>query len=263
MITFLEKQHLEKSLIMEGGYVLEFTNRSFEEFFREVVGIEIYSKIYDYESGSKANRMRAFWQKASKTQLINLLQGLKEGWSLFANSDIPKSTEDLLTKILDRLSRESDKEKQDKISHSTFSNIKFSVALSFPGTQRDYVKRVSALLKAVLSSNKVFYDKDFQAQLARPNLDTLLQNVYHKQSDLIVVFLGADYENSDWCGLEWRAIRDIIKQKKSSQIMLVRFDNTPIDGIYEIDGYLDAQNYSAEEVSEMILQRVSDNQCNA
>jgi hypothetical protein len=38
-LTYIEKQKLERELRMEGGYVLNFSNRTFEEFFREVAGI--------------------------------------------------------------------------------------------------------------------------------------------------------------------------------------------------------------------------------
>lgn len=85
------------------GYVLSFSNRTFDEFFREVVGVEIYSSRFELASGSKANRMRAFWQVATKDQLILLFQGLLEAWELYANDSIPNSAQDLLKKIVIRL----------------------------------------------------------------------------------------------------------------------------------------------------------------
>ena len=84
-------------------------------------------------------------------------------------------------------------------------------------------------LKSELEADKVFYDFDYQAQLARPNLDQLLQRIYREQSDLIVVFLAKEYEEKKWCGLEWRAIRDIIKSKDDGRIMFVRMDDAAID----------------------------------
>src|SRR5574343_265051 len=61
-LTTNEKQILEKFLKMDGGYVLNFVNRTFEEFFKDDVGINIYDNKYIYGSGSKANQMRGFWQ---------------------------------------------------------------------------------------------------------------------------------------------------------------------------------------------------------
>ena len=59
-----DKQILEKLFQMSGGYVLNFTDRSFGEFFRDDVGVSIDDEAYQYASRSKANRMRRFWQLA-------------------------------------------------------------------------------------------------------------------------------------------------------------------------------------------------------
>jgi hypothetical protein len=83
--------------------------------------------------------------------------------------------------------------------------LRFKVAFSFPGELRQYVEAVSDVVKKGLPAGSVFYDDDFRAQLARPNLDTLLQTVYLKNSDLIVVFLSADYDAKMWCGIALRA----------------------------------------------------------
>jgi hypothetical protein len=62
-LTNLEKRKFEQLLGMDTGYVLNFTNRSFAEFIRDSTGRHIYDSRYDYGSGSKANRLRAFWQR--------------------------------------------------------------------------------------------------------------------------------------------------------------------------------------------------------
>ncbi|NCS72459.1 TIGR02391 family protein [Candidatus Peregrinibacteria bacterium CG11_big_fil_rev_8_21_14_0_20_41_10] len=63
-LTTIEKQVLEKLFQMGGGYVLNFSDRTMGEFFRDDVGLDIYTKKYEYASGSKANRMRGLWLKA-------------------------------------------------------------------------------------------------------------------------------------------------------------------------------------------------------
>jgi hypothetical protein len=63
-LSRLDKIKLERVFDMGGGFVLDFTNRTFEEFFLEKYQIEIYNKKYENEySGSKANRIREFWNK--------------------------------------------------------------------------------------------------------------------------------------------------------------------------------------------------------
>lgn len=48
------------------GYVLNFSDRTFAEFFHDNLGIDIYTDKYNYASGSKANRMRGFWMVADE-----------------------------------------------------------------------------------------------------------------------------------------------------------------------------------------------------
>lgn len=102
-LTHIEKQKLERELGMESGYVLAFSNRTFEEFFREVVGVQIYDLRFDLGSGSKANRMRAFWQVATDEQLRLLFSGLREGWDIYSNAPMPDSARILIQQILTKL----------------------------------------------------------------------------------------------------------------------------------------------------------------
>jgi hypothetical protein len=134
--------------------------------------------------------------------------------------------------------------------------IRFKVALSFPGEQRDYVAVVAEEIKKRLGTGSVFYDKDFTAQLARPNLDTLLQKIYLNNSDLVVIFVSEEYERKQWCGIEWRAIRNIIKNKSDHALMFMRFDDTVISGLFSIDGYVELREHSAIQAARMIVERV-------
>jgi len=134
--------------------------------------------------------------------------------------------------------------------------LRFKVAFSFPGEARDKVLGIVNRLKGALPAGTIFYDDDFTAQLARPNLDNLLQTIYLKNSDLIVVFLSGDYERKMWCGIEWRAIRGIINNKSDHAVMFVRADNAEIPGVFAHDGYIDLNRFSPEQIAEFVLERV-------
>lgn len=134
--------------------------------------------------------------------------------------------------------------------------MQFKVALSFPGERREYVAEVANEIKKRLGAGAVFYDKDFTAQLARPNLDVLLQRIYLKNSDLVVVFLSEDYEKKVWCGLEWRAIRTIIMNKNDHAVMFMRFDNADVSGTMSLDGYVDLGDHTPIQAARMIVERV-------
>lgn len=75
----IEKQILESLLRMSNGYVLGFSDRTFADFFKDY-RVDIYSDKYhsSERSGSKANRLRAFWDIESDSLVADVLQGLLE-----------------------------------------------------------------------------------------------------------------------------------------------------------------------------------------
>jgi hypothetical protein len=156
---------------------------------------------------------------------------------------------------LERLYSQRSIEKVDR-SVLPLSSLRFKVAMSFPGERRQYVSATVAALRPHMPPDSIFYDYDYQAQLAKPNLDLLLQDVYRNKADLIVIFLCEEYADKQWCGLEWRAIRDLIKHKMDDQIMFVRFDDAPIEGVLSLDGYVDARTHPPERLAEFIRQRI-------
>ena len=79
-LTSLEKRRFEDLFGMASGYVLDFTDRTFAQFFRENVGINIYDSRYAYNGGSKAKHLRAFWEKDSDRNVGKALKGLLELW---------------------------------------------------------------------------------------------------------------------------------------------------------------------------------------
>lgn len=77
-LTFIEKSKLEKLFQMDSGYVLDFSNRTFAEFVAESTYRKIYDKNYNYSSGSKANRLRAFWKIEPNHLVGKLIHDLLE-----------------------------------------------------------------------------------------------------------------------------------------------------------------------------------------
>jgi hypothetical protein len=69
-----EKRRFERLLGMSSGYVLNFSNRTFDEFVIDSTGRSIYDARYAYESGSKANQLRGFW-KAEGNRVVGKLMG--------------------------------------------------------------------------------------------------------------------------------------------------------------------------------------------
>jgi hypothetical protein len=107
-LTSIEKLKLEKLFEMGGGYVLDFSNATFREFVLESTDIDIYDEKYNYQSGSKANRLRAFWKKGSNSVVGNLLESLFEYWKakrLLNNQSISLDEQQLLEACYEILAR--------------------------------------------------------------------------------------------------------------------------------------------------------------
>ena len=80
----IEKRVFEDLFGMASGYVLDFSNNTFAEFFRETANIDIYAPKYDINGDSKAKRLRAFWETESDALVGKVLSGLLEVWQFNA-----------------------------------------------------------------------------------------------------------------------------------------------------------------------------------
>jgi hypothetical protein len=77
-LTNIEKRKFERLLEMGSGYVLDFSNRTFDEFVTDAVGRNIYDSKYDGFGSSKANRLRGFWQAEPNHIVGKLMSALIE-----------------------------------------------------------------------------------------------------------------------------------------------------------------------------------------
>jgi hypothetical protein len=118
-LTILEKRQLERLLQMGGGYVLNFSNRTLQEFVTDSVGRNIYDEPYLRGSGSKANRLRGFWKEESNRVVGKLLGDLVD----YAESecDVAKDNPDLLAcrRIVARLLQDSPVPESDALVAAT------------------------------------------------------------------------------------------------------------------------------------------------
>ncbi len=129
------------------------------------------------------------------------------------------------------------------------------VSLSFASRQRDVVSAVAGLLEEKLGEGQVFYDRFYEADLAQPDLDVYLQSIYERSS-LIVAFLSEDYAASEWCGVEWRVVRELIKKRRPERVLLLRFDEADVPGLLTIDGWKNIQSHSPQDIACLILRRL-------
>lgn len=76
----LERECFEELFGMGSGYVLDFSNRTFAEFFRENADVDIYASKYAVNGDSKAKRLRAFIELEPDSVVGKVLSELLEHW---------------------------------------------------------------------------------------------------------------------------------------------------------------------------------------
>lgn len=66
LIPNLERDTFERALAMDKGYVLNFSDRTFGDFFFETVNIDtsVMSHLFNGRGSSKAKRLRSFIERA-------------------------------------------------------------------------------------------------------------------------------------------------------------------------------------------------------
>lgn len=79
-LTRVERMKLEKMFDMGGGYVMDFSNRTFSEFIYEETRIEIYEEKYLITGDSKAKRLRAFWDIESNYRVGKVTKSMLDLW---------------------------------------------------------------------------------------------------------------------------------------------------------------------------------------
>lgn len=75
-LSIADRRNLEAFLEMSGGYVLNFSDRTFGEFVLEAVGLDIHVEKYTAEGTSKAKKLRAFWRLEADYTVGRLLLAL-------------------------------------------------------------------------------------------------------------------------------------------------------------------------------------------
>jgi hypothetical protein len=200
---------------------LEYTVESLRRRFayldsKAIEELKSFPTLFTYEGIDKTVRVGYIRQIKDRTRHTLLIEfefddGIKSfsysalkpyesnldiGWLEMSRTHWAVKDEDLF-EILSSFNLVDPSYKEEGHPVGSVGEMLFKVSLSFPGEKRAYVSEVASELKKRLGKGAVFYDEDFRAPLARPNLDTLLQRIYLINSALVVVFLCAEYEQKN------------------------------------------------------------------
>ena len=221
-LTFTDKLYLEKVLDMGGGYVLEFSNASFERFFADY-NVDIHSEKYQTHGTSKANKLRSFWEQESDDLVGRVLTGLldvKEIQENFINGNQDQAEVQKGREIAARLSQKPSMLKSETHENRITANLQqhtqtpqIPVFNSFRQKQYDFfishasedkegfVRQLADALQAKGAS--VWYD-EFSLKVGSSLREEIERGLANSQFGVVVLskfFFEKEWTNKELSGL--------------------------------------------------------------
>lgn len=132
-LSDIEKRYLERILGMSGGYVLDYSDATYGEFFNQH-RIDIHGPKYQKYGTSKAKKMRAFWEQEPDAVVGKVLDEMLDSYEASCELSGNQVDTPILEKTRDIVSRLTGKRKDNKNvdSEEAFLGKEFSI----PNVQR-------------------------------------------------------------------------------------------------------------------------------
>jgi len=261
-LDLFEKQLVEKLFQMEGGYVLNFSNRTMGEFFQSELDVNIYDQKYNYGSGSKANFVRGFInvendqivgraiQKLVKYIENNILLGnLKE-------RDFPealiKAVKDIATKLINSHGIKNKEKVDDAQTNSPFDSEWFKLFISHRDSFKIKAKEIKEELKIFGISSFVAHEdieptKEWVVEIERALFSM----------DAMLALLSVDFSKSVWTNQEIG-----VAYGRGSFILPVRLGEDPQGFVGKFQA-LRPESDDMTKISLQIVERLLINECTA
>lgn len=108
-LTDIDKRYLERMLQMESGYVLDYSDATYGEFFWGH-GVDIHGPNYRKYGTSKAKNMRAFWDRATDALVGQVLSAMLDSYEATCELDDREPDMKILKRSREIVARLSGKE---------------------------------------------------------------------------------------------------------------------------------------------------------
>lgn len=122
LLKQLERDVIESVLQMERGFVLDFSNRTFAEFFEDF-GLDIYDERYGPGDLSKANRLRTFFRTAPAETIGRVLDALLERRLLKSPVGLAYDDIERFRAVIARLARVSSRQNASGSQENTITEV--------------------------------------------------------------------------------------------------------------------------------------------
>jgi hypothetical protein len=141
---------------------------------------------------------------------------------------------------------------------------RFAVAFSLAGEQRQLVLPVAQEVEAILGRSTVFYDDWYEHLIAGCDADLLLQELYGKGCELVVVCVSGAYGDKPWTRTEHRAVRARLMLPVATadtadrhRVLPVRVGDGEVEGVLLNEIVPDLRGRPAAEAAELIVARLN------
>ena len=135
------------------------------------------------------------------------------------------------------------------------TNYDYDIAISFAGEDRPIVDGYANRLRT--KGIKVFYDKYEQVDLWGEDLYERLDDVYRNKARYCVIFISSHYAQKLWTTHERKSAQARAFRENKTYILPVKVDDTSLPGIRETVGYIDLQNTSLEQLTNLTIQKLA------
>lgn len=127
-LTDIEKRYLERLLDMGSGYVLDYSDNTYGEFFKKHQ-IDIHGTMYQTYGTSKAKKMRAFWEQEPDPVVGKVLTEMLDSYVAtceLGGTEIDKPVFEKGRAAIDRLLGKTAKTKNAP-TESSFLDVEFTI----------------------------------------------------------------------------------------------------------------------------------------
>jgi hypothetical protein len=139
---------------------------------------------------------------------------------------------------------------------------RFAVAFSLAGEQRQLVLPIAQEVEATLGRSTVFYDDWYEHWIGGSDADLLLQELYGRGTELVVVCVSGAYASKPWTLTEHRAVRARLMQAATTPvdrqgIFPIRVGDGEFKGVLPNEIVPDVRGRTPLEAAEMIVARLN------
>lgn len=134
--------------------------------------------------------------------------------------------------------------------------FKYDFVISYAGEDQEYTTELNNALFNT-GEVKVFFAPEFQSELWGKNLYEYLADLYSKKGRFCILLISRHYVEKRWTLHEWRSAQErALRDVDTDYILPIRLDDAVLPGLPSTIAYLDAHQYSVDEIAQMALSKL-------